>query len=150
MFYQSILQHELNEEEDSCDIIKNHVRASFVVAHQVAKKMIPLRFAGSIQEVCVDLLNCYGEAGRNMASIVRDVPLSRRTITNRIEKIGKFCSENLKSIIQESKYVSLGLDETTDVSNLSQLLIGIRAVNANFEITETPRFKYFAWAYQGD
>ena len=44
--------------------------------------------------------------------------------------------EQLKIVSKKLDYFSLALDESTDISDTSQLLIFVRLVNADFPITE--------------
>ena len=65
-----------------------------------------------------------------------DVSLSRQTVTRRIVDMADHSSEQLKIVSKKFEYFSLALDESTDISDTSQLLIFVRGVNGDFAITE--------------
>jgi hypothetical protein len=67
---------------------------------------------------------------------VKDVSLSVRTVTRRIDDIGDFTLSCLKSECQSFTKFSLALDESTDICDTAQLLIFVRGIDAEFEITE--------------
>ena len=64
------------------------------------------------------------------------VSLSRRTAARRIEVIGKDLTSQLKRRVPSFQLFSLALDESTDIGDTAQLLIFVRAISDNFEITE--------------
>ena len=61
---------------------------------------------------------------------------SHQTIARRISDLGKHISSKLKSVVENCKYFSLALDESTDISDTSELLILIRTVDKNFTVQE--------------
>lgn len=62
--------------------------------------------------------------------------LSRRTVTRRVELIDEDLASKLNSKAEFFKFYSLALDESNDVKDTAQLLIFIRGISDNFEITE--------------
>ena len=64
------------------------------------------------------------------------VSLSRQTVIRRIVDMADDSREQLKIVSKKFEYFSLALDESTDISETSQLLIFVRGVNADFAITE--------------
>uniref|UniRef100_A0A3Q1CL92 HAT C-terminal dimerisation domain-containing protein n=1 Tax=Amphiprion ocellaris TaxID=80972 RepID=A0A3Q1CL92_AMPOC len=62
--------------------------------------------------------------------------LSRRTVTRRIFDIQNHVEEKLKQVINDCKYFSLALDESTDVTDVSQLLIFNRTIDSSSEVHE--------------
>ena len=65
-----------------------------------------------------------------------DVSLSRQTVTRRIVDMAVDSRQQLKIVSKKLEYFSLALDESTDISDTSQLLIFVRGVNADFAIIE--------------
>ena len=59
----------------------------------------------------------------NMAKNFEAVSLSRRTVTRRIFDIHDHVEMKLKNVMKDCKYFSLALDESTDVTDVSQLMI---------------------------
>ena len=66
----------------------------------------------------------------------QDISLSRVTIARRVEDLSKITHEQLVSTCERFKYYSLAFDESCDMTDTAQLLIFIRGVNSNFEITQ--------------
>ena len=68
--------------------------------------------------------------------LFKTINLSANTGARRVEDIGSNLMSHLKSKSKEFEYFSIALDESTDINDISQLLIFIRGVDSNFEITE--------------
>lgn len=65
-----------------------------------------------------------------------NVPLSRRTVTQQVEDIAGNLELQLKNRAADFDYFSLALDESCDVRDTAQLLIFLRGIIADFQITE--------------
>ena len=65
-----------------------------------------------------------------------DVPLSRRNIVHRIDAISHNLSEQLTEMSKSFQLYSLALDESTDLQDSAQIVIFIRGIDAEFNITE--------------
>ncbi|MEE6463219.1 hypothetical protein FKM82_005821 [Ascaphus truei] len=65
-----------------------------------------------------------------------NVSLSRMTVQRRIADISTNLTDQLKQKASEFRFYSLALAEITDLKDAAQLLIFIRGVGRNFEITE--------------
>ena len=115
---------------------RQQIQASYVVAQKIAKKSRPFSDGEFIQECCVDILNVLGCKGQELSKAVADIPLSRPTITRRIEDISENIKITLKRLIQGSPYISLALDESTDICDTAQLIIAVRFLDLNFNIHE--------------
>ena len=64
------------------------------------------------------------------------ISLFDQIIARRISDLGKHVSSKLKSIVENCMYFSLALNESTDISDTSELLIFIRTVDNNFTVQE--------------
>ena len=64
------------------------------------------------------------------------VSLSHETIARRVSDLGKHVSSKLKSIVENCLYFSLALDESTNISDTSELLKFIRTADENFTVQE--------------
>ncbi|XP_029636906.2 general transcription factor II-I repeat domain-containing protein 2-like [Octopus sinensis] len=69
-------------------------------------------------------------------SKVEAISLSRRTIVRRIDAIAVNIHEQLLTASGRFQWFSIALDESTDIQDTAQLLIYIRGIDENFEITE--------------
>uniref|UniRef100_A0A8C3SKW3 SPIN-DOC-like zinc-finger domain-containing protein n=1 Tax=Chelydra serpentina TaxID=8475 RepID=A0A8C3SKW3_CHESE len=68
--------------------------------------------------------------------IFENVSLSRMTVQRRIADISTNLGDQLKQRVSEFCFYSLAMDESTDLTDTAQLLIFIRGIDKNFEITE--------------
>ena len=66
----------------------------------------------------------------------QNLSLSRMVITCRVEEIGSDIKDQLNSGIQKYLSVSLALDEFKDIGSTAQLLIFLREVTEDFQISE--------------
>ena len=64
------------------------------------------------------------------------ISLSCRTVTCHVELIDEDIASELNKKAESFKLSSLALDESNDIKDTAQLLIVIRGINNNFEITE--------------
>lgn len=71
-----------------------------------------------------------------MADIIQQIPLSHNTIIRKTELINNYIAEKWHEILVQAKYFSIAIDETTDISDVCQLLICVRAIVGKFNITE--------------
>jgi hypothetical protein len=108
-------------------------RASFRVAHILAKKGKPFTDGELIKK-------CLNEAAQEMCpekvDVFSAISLSANTVSRRVESLGRNIMSQLKDKAREFECFSVALDESTDVSDTSQLLLFVRGVNVNFQITE--------------
>ena len=108
-------------------------RASFRTVHLLAKHGKPFTDGDLVK-------SCMIEAAQEMCpekvDLFKTISLSANTVARRVEDIGSNLMSQLKSKSKEFEYFSIALDESTDINDTSQLLIFIRGVDSNFEITE--------------
>ena len=67
---------------------------------------------------------------------IKCVSLSRNTITRRIEELAKNTKIQLYELCKNFETYSIGIDESTDVTDTSRLAIFVSGVDSNFNITE--------------
>lgn len=63
-------------------------------------------------------------------------PVSHQTIARRVDHINQYVSKKLHDTVEKCKYFSLCLDESTDLSDISQLVIFIRTIQNDFSVAE--------------
>ena len=104
-----------------------NVHASFSIALHVAKAKKAHTIGETLLKPCI-LESVKLMLGEKASQTMKRISLSNDTIKSRIHEM----SENIKSKvilkINSSPVFALQLDETTDVANLSQLLVYIRYV----------------------
>ena len=108
-------------------------RASYKIVNRMVERGKPFTDGKLIKECIIEAVN---DLCPEKASLFENISLSASTVVRRTEELG----ENIQSQIHEKAkdflWYSLAMDESTDLSSTSQLLVFIRGVNCNFEITE--------------
>lgn len=106
--------------------------ASFVISHKIAKNSKPFAAGEFVKECLVDsaALICPEKK-----EAFEKVPLSRRTVTRRIEDIAGNLELQLQRKVADFDFFSLALDESCDVRDTAQLLVFVRGLT-DFTITE--------------
>ena len=66
---------------------------------------------------------------------LNSIALSRRTVVRRVQKISDDIMSQLKDTSKQFLWYSLALDESNDVQDTAQLLVFIRGIDANFQLT---------------
>ena len=90
-----------------------------------------MKFHFEFDEKFVLAKNC-----QEAVNLCQNIPLSRCTITRRTEKISKYIYNAAKNRLINCKYFSISLDESTDINNICQFLIYIKAIDANLNCFE--------------
>ena len=109
------------------------VSTSYVISHKIARKSKALSDGEFIKECLLDsvALICPEKKGS-----FENVSLSRRTVTRMIEDIAENLELQLKNRVVAFDCFSLALDKSCDVCDTAQLLIFLRGITADFQITE--------------
>ncbi|CAH2087215.1 unnamed protein product [Euphydryas editha] len=71
-----------------------------------------------------------------LADKFESVVLSHQTVARRIDDMGEYVSKKIRDYIVKCEYYSLCLDESTDQTDIGQLIIFIRCISKDFSITE--------------
>uniref|UniRef100_A0A673LB00 DUF4371 domain-containing protein n=1 Tax=Sinocyclocheilus rhinocerous TaxID=307959 RepID=A0A673LB00_9TELE len=87
-----------------------------------------------IKQCTIEMAKAFGY--EKMAKNFESVSLSHRTVACRISDIQCQIQEKSKHTINNCRYFSLTLDESTDATDVSQLLIFARVITENFDIQE--------------
>lgn len=108
--------------------------ASYEVCLQLAKAKKSFSDGVLIKQCAVAM--AYRFMQPKLAEKFESVALSHQTVARRIEDMGEFVSKKLCDYIVNCEYYSLCLDESTDQTDISQLIIFIRCISKDFSITE--------------
>lgn len=108
-------------------------KASYSVALLIAKKMKPFS-DGELVRDCLEAV--IKDVLPEKYKLFSNISLSRRTICRRIDDISSEIVVTLRDKIKLFKAYSLAFDESTDISDTSQLVVFVRGVNDSFEVTE--------------
>ncbi|XP_075712853.1 protein FAM200C-like [Rhinoderma darwinii] len=109
-------------------INKPILKASYEVAYLIAKQGKPHTIGETlIKPAVLKMANIM--LGKEAEVKLSQIPLSNDTISDRIEDMSKdILTQVVANLISSPAKFSLQLDETTDVSNLSQLAVFVRYV----------------------
>lgn len=108
--------------------------ASYMLSFKIAKEMKSYSEGPFIKDCLLTAAQCF--ENQDMVAKFNSIPLSRHTTVRRIEEINVFLERKLKISLQNAKYFSLSLDESTDICDIAQLVVMGRYVNSNFDIEE--------------
>jgi hypothetical protein len=78
----------------------------------------------TVEEICPERIDTF-----------KNISLSGNTVTRRIDDISNNLNSQVSNKTQEFISFCIALDESTDVSDTSQLLLFIRGVNKDLEIS---------------
>lgn len=111
----------------SCSKQEEALRASYHVAHRIAKAKKPHTIAEElILPAPMDMVREV--MGQSAADKLKTIPLSNDTIAQRIHDMSGNIKEQTTARVQASPYYALQMDESTDVSNHAILLVYVRHI----------------------
>jgi len=107
-------------------------KASFRISHLLAKRgkafsdgsLIKECIIQAVEEICPERIDTF-----------KNISLSANTVARRIDDISNNLNSQVSNKTQEFISFSIALDESTDVCDTSQLLLFIRGVNKDLEIS---------------
>lgn len=134
--YQSVLEPESltskkRKSESDQERYMLPKEASEFLSMELAKRNKPYTDAVVYIDIISSLLDKMGQI--TAAKLLKEIPHSRATMTRRISKISENVREKLKQKLNRCDSVSICLDETTDITDESQLLMYVRGVILNGE-----------------
>ena len=90
---------------------------------------------GELVKACaIKMAKAFGE--EKIAEKFKTVSLSLQTMARRVADLSQYVTCKLKFAIKNCSYFSVALDESVDVTDVSQLIIFARMVHKSFEVQE--------------
>lgn len=114
--------------------LESMVKTSYEISLLLARKKKPFSDGEIVKEaLSIFAQNCND---KNVKMKADNVSLSRNTITRRVEEMSGDISSQIMDTVSNCKYFSLALDETCDLTGMSQLAIFVRSVDENYNILQ--------------
>lgn len=119
--------------------IKDHNKstliASYEMAFLLAKKKKPFTDGEEIIKPALEIAaKMIGD--KQVSEKLNQLTLSNNTMTRRVGELANDVHRQVAQQIQNCKYFSLAIDESTDISDTAQLAVFIRSVSDDFEVIE--------------
>jgi len=104
------------------------LEASFKISYRIAKSGFPHNLGENI--ILPSIIDTVGIiCGSKYEHLLQSIPLSDNTVKRRIDMMAEDIEKRLIQRVKNSNMYSLQLDETTDIKNLSQLLVYVRYIH---------------------
>lgn len=113
---------------------KCSIAASYEIALEIAKAKKPFSDGVLIKNCAIKMAKQFNET--KIAEKFEAVSVSHQTIARRVDHINEYVSKKLRDTIEKCKYFSLCLDESTDLRDISQLVIFVRTIQEDFRVSE--------------
>lgn len=121
---------------DEINMQHSSLKASYIISYNIAKSKKPFVEGEFLKRNFEEALKCFGHTCEKSLECISSINLSRSTVSRRIIDLSSYVSSKLKDLLADCKYFSIALDESTDLSDTSQLLIFARMVFENFTTHE--------------
>ncbi|KAK9393953.1 hypothetical protein NXF25_015616 [Crotalus adamanteus] len=118
---------------------KNTTIASFKIASLLVKRNKPFEDGELLKEVFLTAADSIFEGFSNKKEImtaIQKLQLSGNTVSRRIQSISNDLEYQLQSDLQKCLWFSLQLDESTDITDTSQLAMIVRLVFSDLAVKE--------------
>ncbi|XP_076276655.1 general transcription factor II-I repeat domain-containing protein 2-like isoform X2 [Lasioglossum baleicum] len=115
-------------------IQQQSVAASYAVALEIARAKKSFSDGELIKRCAIEMAKAFGN--KTAMESFKKVSLSRQTISRRVSEINGHLENKLKILLDECRYFSLYLHETTGVTDVRQLSIFVRMISDDFSIHE--------------
>ncbi|KAM8939201.1 general transcription factor II-I repeat domain-containing protein 2B-like [Pelodytes ibericus] len=113
---------------------KAAVKASYVICEEIVKRKRAFSDGPFVKACAVKMARAFGN--EDLAKNFESVSLSHQTVARRISVMDQYVNRKVHKVIKNCSYFSVALDENTDITGTSQLIIFIRTVDDNFEASE--------------
>lgn len=114
-------------------------KVSFQITHMIIKHQKPFSEAPFVKDCITVAMNeilVHHKDKKNIMQDIQNLQLSRQTATRRTEIISKHIQAQLRIKIKKASSLSLCLDESTDINDVSQLVVFCRIVNNDFDVSD--------------
>ena len=108
-------------------------KLSFKIAEAIAEKGKPYS-DGEFIKNCLEIF--IKNVSPEKKNLVEQVSLSRFAVARRVDDLSENIEVSLKDRISKCSAFSIVLDESTDLSDTAQLVVFMRGVTDNFQVTE--------------
>lgn len=109
---------------------------SYKITHELMKKMKPYTDGEMVKDCILLACSTLFPEKKDLEREVKKLQLSDSTVARRASDISENIEKILKDKLSSAEFVSLAMDESLDINDTPQLLVFIRAINSQFEITE--------------
>jgi hypothetical protein len=106
--------------------------ASCTVALELAKSKKPFSDGSLVKKCAIEMAKACADSG--MAENFGTVSLSHQRVARRVTHMDEHVRRRLCNVIEKSIYFSLCLNDSTDQTDVSQLLIFVRAIQSDFSV----------------
>ncbi|CAH2326306.1 general transcription factor II-I repeat domain-containing 2-like [Pelobates cultripes] len=113
---------------------KAAVKASYVICEEIVKRKRAFSDGPFVKACAIKMARAFGN--EDLAKHFESVSLSHQTVARRISVMDQYVNRKVHNVITNCAYFSVALDENTDITGISQLIIFIRTVDDNFETSE--------------
>ena len=113
---------------------KTSLAALYEVALLFAKKIKSFRNGELVKACAIKMAKVFDK--EKIAEKFKMESLSHQTMARRVADLSQHVTSKLKSAIKNCSYFSVALDESVDVTDVSQLMIFARLVDESFEVQE--------------
>lgn len=119
---------------DNFSFSSSCLEASMEVSLEIARSGYSYISGNFVKRCAIKMAKAFNN--EKIAEQFRCVPLSRQTVSRRVNVLSVNVKQKLQVMINNCRYFSLCLDESTDVTDISQLLIYIRLIQNDFSVHE--------------
>lgn len=113
---------------------KAAIKASFLICEEIVKRKKAFSDGAFIKECAVKMARAFGS--EEMAKCFESVSLSHQTVARRISVMDQYVTQKVHEAVKNCTYFSLAVDENTDITGTNQLIVCIRTVDEDFNISE--------------
>jgi len=114
------------------DELESMMKTSYEICYLLARKNKPFSDGEIVKEaLSIFAQNCND---KNVKTKADNISLSRNTVARRVEDMSNDINSQITETIAKCKYFSLALDETCDLTCMSQLAIFVRCIDEDFNI----------------